>query len=263
MSPGLKEKYAILLKDPYLWMVRGVIGLAGVLYTPWAFAILPIGEALMLTWFDELFKGKLEHQRLRSLEEEKKGLWESLSEGDKQWYLRVVQYINQVKKHLTHPEYRGQINLDTLSLDFLKRLVLLRKAGEAEKYISKESILDEIAKLEDLSKRETNPRVRNALSERLALHKQRLELKDKVSVKIREMVAQLKLIEDQILHLRDLAISSGIQDRAGQEAVSGLLGADMSDKISDLSQQLRISSDIAEEMQTMLDNSSQQPLMEE
>lgn len=265
MSPAfkdLKEKYSILLKDPYLWMIRGVIGLAGALYTPWALAILPIGEVLGLTWFDQLFKDKLEQQRVMAWEEEKKNLLMLLPDKDKARYMRVITYLEQVKKQLTDPDYRKQINFDELSLDFIKRLVLLRKVEEAARYISEDAITEEIARLEEMLKQETNSRVRTALSERLTLQKQRLELNKKVHSKIREMEAQLGLIEDQILHLRDLAISSQIQDNASQEAVSSLLGSDISDKIADLSQQLRISSEIAEEMQAMLADSSHQPLME-
>ncbi len=265
MSPALKdlkEKYSILLKDPYFWMIRGVIGLAGALYTPWAFAILPIGEVLGLTWFDQLFKDKLEQQRVTALEKEKENLLKLLPDKDKAWYMRVVAYIEQVKKQLTDQEYQEQINFDELSLDFIKRLVLLRKVEEAARYMSEEAITDEISRLEEMLKQETNTRVRTALSERLTLQQQRLELKKKVNSKIREMEAQLGLIEDQILHLRDLAISSRIQDKASQEAVSSLLGSDVSDKIADLSQQLRISSEIAEEMQAMLEDPSHRPLME-
>jgi hypothetical protein len=265
MSPAfkdLKEKYSILLKDPYFWMIRGVIGLAGALYTPWALAILPIGEVLGLTWFDQLFKDKLEQQRVMAREEEKKNLLTLLPDKDKARYMRVITYLEQVKKQLTDPDYRKQINFDELSLDFIKRLVLLRKVEEAARYMSEDAIREEIARLEEMLKQETNSRVRTALSERLTLQKQRLELNKKVQSKIREMEAQLGLIEDQILHLRDLAISSRIQDNANQEAVSSLLGSDISDKIADLSQQLRISSEIAEEMQVMLEDPSHQPLME-
>jgi uncharacterized protein YdcH (DUF465 family) len=263
MSPILKEKYLILLKDPYFWMVRGVIGLAGILYTPWAFVVLPIGEILGLTWFDELFKGRLERQKLEASKREREELLKLLADKDRGWYQRVTLYIEQVKKYLPHSEYHQQVNFDELSLDFIKRLILLRKAETAERHMVEEVITGEIAKLEEALKRETNARVRATLSERLALQKQRLELKNKISSKLREMEAQLKLIEDQILHLRDLAISSGIQDSASQEIVSTILGSGLSDKITDLSQQLRISSEIAEEMQTMLDSPSQQPLMEQ
>lgn len=263
MPIRLKEKYLILLKDPYFWMVRGVIGLAGALYTPWAFVVLPISEILGLTWFDELYKGKLERQRLKSLEEEKEKILKLLTERDKKWYERITTYIDQVRKHLIHPGYYQQVDFDELSLDFIKRLILLRRAEAAERYMLEEEIAGEIRSLEDALKRETNPKVRTTLSERLTLQKQRLELKNKISSKIREMEAQLKLIEDQILHLRDLAISSGIQDKASQEAVSTLLGSGLSDKITDLSRQLQISSEIAEEMQTMLEGPSQQTLMEQ
>jgi len=261
MPSDLKEKYSILLKDPYLWMIRGVIGLAGVLYTPWMFAVLPIGEVLSLTWFDELFKDKVEQQREKSLEREKEKLLKLLSEKDKKWYGRVALYIEQVKKHLTHPAYRQQVDFDELSLAFIKKLILLRKAEAAERYMPEETMIHEIAELEKALKRETNTKVQAALAERLALQKQRLELKNRVGAKIREMEVQLKLIEDQILHLRDQAISSHIQDEADLEAGSRLPGSDLIERVTDLSRQLQISSELAEEMQAMLEDPSHPQFM--
>jgi hypothetical protein len=87
------------------------------------------------------------------------------------------------------------------------------------------------------------------------LQGQRLELKKRLQGRVRELGAQLKLIEDQIGFLRDTVLSSEVQQGRAldNEAQSAL-----KDQIDILNRQMRICSDLDDEVHSMLKTGSMQ-----
>ena len=255
MPPSVQDRIRLSLKDPYLWMVRGVIGLAGILYTPWMLALLPIGELMIQTWFEHLFKSKLEAAGQTQRAQREAVQLGALAKDDRAWYSRVTAAIGQIKEGLADSAYRGRIDLEAVAQDFYRRIVSLRRFQEAEKETQESALAAEMATQKKALEAETDSKVRDALTERLALLKQRLDLKQKVGARTRQMEAQLRLIEDQVLLLRDTALSTDVRDSDHAAAGTKDSGRNVGEDIEVLSRQLRICSELDDEMQSMLQRS--------
>lgn len=262
MPVDIKDRIRLSLKSPYLWMIRGVIGLSGVLFTWWMFALLPLSELVIQTWFDHIFKSRLESEDSSQLAAREAEQLRILSKDDRTWYQGVTNAIRQIKEGLTDPAYRNQIDFDALAKSFYSRLVNLRRVQEAEKETQENALAQEIRKQEKALDAETDAKVRDTMSERLSLLKQRLDLKQKISARTRQMEVQLKLVEDQVLLLRDSALSTGVHE--GDHVLVGARDSErnVGESIEVLSRQLQICSELDDEMQTMLRSPSRMRVKE-
>jgi len=251
MSLSSKEKLLMSLRSPYLWMVRGVIALSGLLYTPWMLFLLPLSELIVQTWFDQIFKSRLEEDSAAG----DRDFARQLSREDAKWYEHIKDCLAQVRDRLPDVQYAPQVQVDALAQDVLRRLLTLRRAQALDHETSEEEISSELERTGKAAAAEKNDRVREVLEERKALQGQRLELKKRLQGRVRELGAQLKLIEDQIAFLRDTVLSSEVQQgRALDEEAQSAL----KDQIDILNRQMRICSDLDDEVHSMLKTGSMQ-----
>ncbi len=250
MAASVQDRIRLSMKSPYLWMVRGVIGLAGLLYTPWMLALLPLSELLVQTWFDAIFKERLDIRNSTELAAREAEQLVALSKTDRAWYQSVKDAVRQIRSGL-EPAYRNQIDFEALVRSFYERLVSLRQIQDADKETQESSLQYEMKKQQAALDAETDPKVREAMADRLSLLKQRLDLKQKLGARARQMEVQLKLVEEQVLLLRDSAMSSLVQNGhgalAGKDADHGV-----GESIEVLSRQLQICTELDDEMQTMM-----------
>ncbi len=251
MTLSLKEKLLMSLRSPYLWMIRGVIGLAGLLYTPWMFLLIPLSELLVQTWFDHVFKLKIEENSA----EGDLDFVRQLSRDDVKWYEHIQSCLADIRNRLPDVQYAPQIQVDALARDVLRRLVSLRRAQALNQETSESEIADELERTGKAAKAEKNDRVREVLEERKALQEQRLELKKRLEGRVRELGAQLKLIEDQVGFLRDTVLSSEVQKGSTLDEASR---SALKDQIDILNRQMRVCSELDDEVHSMLRNGSMQ-----
>jgi hypothetical protein len=252
MSLNVKDKLLMSLKSPYVWMVRGVIALAGILYTPWMFALLPLSELVVQTWFDALFRTKLDEKSQGDAAQERERLAGQLSKEDRYRFSKVTACLDEIEANLKNSAYTGQVDCEELARDFFTRMISLRNAQKVEQTLNEEVIGSAMKEEERSLKAETNDRLRAVIAERLALQKQRVELGKKVSMRTRELEAQLRLVEEQILLLRDTVLTTGVHSAQGGVLDSHETESGVSEKIEVLSRQLRVCSELDDEMQTVL-----------
>lgn len=249
MALKLKDRLSLSLGSMYLWMVRGVIMLAGALYTPWMLLLLPLSELLVQTWFDQIFKSRIEEDSPAA----DRDFARRLSAEDATWYEHIKASLAQIRDRLPDVQHAPQVEVDALAQDVLRRLLSLRRAQALDKEIDDGEIADELRRTTKAAEVEKNERVREVLEERKALQKQRLELKQRLQARVRELGAQLKLIEDQVGFLRDTVMSSEVQKgNALDEEARGTL----KDQIDILNRQMRIASELDDEVHSMLKNGS-------
>jgi len=249
MAFRFRDRLRLSLQSPYLWMIRGVIGLAGLLYTPWMLLLLPLAELIIQTWFEQIFKSRLEQDS----PSEDRSFARQLSSEDAGWYEHIRKSLEEIRNQLPDAGHVPPVEVDVLARDVLRRLLSLRRAQALEEDIDHNQIAAELRRTTQAAEVERNERIREVLQERKALQEQRLELKQRLQARVRELGAQLKLIEEQVDFLRDTVLSSELQKGAGldEEAQSTL-----KDQIDILNRQMRIASELDDEVHTMLRNGS-------
>ncbi len=245
MKLSLTQRLLMSLRSPYLWMVRGVILLSALLYTPWMLCVLPLSELIIQTWFGNIFKARLESE---NGDIQASGL-RDLGEEDVKWYQHITECLAEVRDRLPMMEYAPQVEVDALAQDVLRRLVSLRRAQILDEKMSASAIAKEVDRTKKAIEAEKSEKIREVLVEQKNLQEQRLELKERLNGRVRELGAQLKLLAAQVEFLRDTVLSSEVQqgNALNEDAQSAL-----KDQIDILNRQMRVCSDLDDEVRTML-----------